>query len=975
MIKGFRVMMRIFLTIIIFNITFANYVYWEPAIPTPGGTIEIFYNSEEGILVDDLTSVFIHLGYNGWQEVEDYEMFYQPQLEDGNWFKFIYNIPQDAETIDFVFTDGNGTWDNNGGVGIDWHISLSSFWSPLQPNPNDIINIVVSNPMIDEVAWMVEVGDDNFIAADEIYWPEGSYSEGGFVFSQLEDTDDEGRVLSLGPFNNGEQIIQSIKFIGKLNNGEWDQLSNGQLPFYDIYIDFSPQLEDPYVFFISPQEGSLVEGVTQLVTTGTANNVEYWVNGEIVANAENGPPFIDTWIPNNDYFGLTTIYAIAYGNNNRVTITPLNVNVPVNVTNQDPNQQCDDGLTINGDNVKVCLYAPGKDYIAIKGSWNSEFPNGELMKLSSDGFWWYEESLPNGEYYYQFNLEGEKRIADPWSKDVFWKDIIGVSESGDYNQAKTVFSIGESEFNWSDDSFVRPTMNELIIYELHVGDFGPSIDQYGLFDDVVYKIESGYFENLGINAIELMPVNEFEGEYSWGYNPSFYMAPESSYGSPDDFKNLVNVAHENGIAIILDVVYNHTWGTSPLFQLYQPIDNFNWQDHDFELCPYFDNEESDWGYKLEHWHEIGGREYRAWKYVVDALEVWVNDYHIDGFRFDYTPGIGWGGDDNGSSFYANHLKSMDNGLILIAEEDNYFQINQTDFDSGWDYSYFHTLDANLLEVNSNGHSWGDMNDLWNHINSYNQGYQNHYGAINYIENHDEGRIIYELTEYQGFSMENAVKKSKLGSTVLFTSLGVPMIYNGQEFGQNAPHRDDFGYPIHQPLQWDNLNTEIGQSLLSHYSDLSLLRKEYDVFEHGYNDLKLIDNNKKCIVYWRIFGDSKVVVAANFDNSDQSLDIEFPNNGIWYDFLNQEEFEIESNFYGNWILPASSAFVFVSSMPSNSLIGDVNQDSSIDILDIVMIVNCVIGTCQIEDLSLADYNLDGSLNVLDIVSLVNFILNN
>ena len=393
--------------------------------------------------------------------------------------------------------------------------------------------------MIDEVAWMVEVGDDNFIAADEIYWPDGSYTEGGFVFSQLEDTDDGSRVLSLGPFNNGAQIVQSIKFIGKLNNGGWDQLSNGQLPFYDIYMDFSPQGGDPYVFFISPQEGSLVEGSTQLVTTGTANNVEYWVNGEVVANAENGPPFIGTWIPSNDYFGLSTIYAIAYGDNNRVTITPLNVDIPVSVTNQNPVQECNDGLTVNGSNIKICLYAPGKDYIAIKGSWNSEFPNGELMKLSSDGFWWYEGSLPNGEYYYQFNLEGQKRIADPWSKNVIWKDIIGVSESGDYNQAKTVFNIGESTFDWSDDSFVRPAMNELIIYELHIGDFSPSIDEYGLFDDVVDKIESGYFENLGINAIELMPVNEFEGEYSWVYNPCFYMARESSYGSPDDFKNLI----------------------------------------------------------------------------------------------------------------------------------------------------------------------------------------------------------------------------------------------------------------------------------------------------------------------------------------------------------------------------------------------------------------------------------------------------
>ena len=163
-------------------------------------------------------------------------------------------------------------------------------------------------------------------------------------------------------------------------------------------------------------------------------------------------------------------------------------------------------------------------------------------------------------------------------------------------------------------------------------------------------------------------------------------------------------------------------------------------------------------------------------------------------------------------------------------------------------------------------------------------------------------------------------------------------------------------------------------MFSHYSKLSSLRKIYDVFDNGYNDIKLIDNTKKSIVYWRVYGDDEVVVAANFDNSNQSINIEFPHNGVWYDFLNDSDFEIESNFYGNYNLPPSSAFIFVSSLPENNMIGDVNIDGSINVLDIVMIVGCIVGTCQIEDISTGDYNLDGSLNVLDIVSIVNFILN-
>ena len=123
----------------------------------------------------------------------------------------------------------------------------------------------------------------------------------------------------------------------------------------------------------------------------------------------------------------------------------------------------------------------------------------------------------------------------------------------------------------------------------------------------------------------------------------------------------------------------------------QPLDNWDWDEHDFDSCPYFDDSPSDWGYKLEHWHDIDGRKYRGWKYVIDSLLHWVTEYHVDGYRFDYVEGIGWDGDFNGASFYANYLDNVDPSLILIAEADNSYQINNTDFDSGWDYSYHHNM--------------------------------------------------------------------------------------------------------------------------------------------------------------------------------------------------------------------------------------------------------------------------------------------
>ena len=163
-----------------------------------------------------------------------------------------------------------------------------------------------------------------------------------------------------------------------------------------------------------------------------------------------------------------------------------------------------------------------------------------------------------------------------------------------------------------------------------------------------------------------MPINEFEGEYSWNINRLF-LCSESSYGTPNELKNLIDIAHQNGIAIIVDVIFNHLWGSSPLFQLYHPLDNYDWEDHDFENCPYFDNAESQWGYKLQHWHNVNGRDYRGWKYVLDALMHWVQEYRVDGYRFDYVDGIGWGNQNDGAAYYVNELNNYDSSLILIAK--------------------------------------------------------------------------------------------------------------------------------------------------------------------------------------------------------------------------------------------------------------------------------------------------------------------
>ncbi len=878
-------------------------VFWEPEIPVPGGEVIIYYNTFEGTLPDDTNPVYIHLGYNGWQNTNDYAMTLAPDIGDG-WWSYGYSIPEDAETIDFVFTDLQGNWDNNGGFGIDWHISLNYYWTPYFPGPDEVVTIFLNN--VDqggEIVWTVEGGDGHELPIEE-YWPEGSYLEDGVLFSPLSDNGLNSLAIELGPFLSGEQVVFSMKFKIRWEDGSWDVGSNGQVMYYDIYIDYSYEAGDPYVFFgyPTPDEGEEVEGSVPITVVGTAQFVEFWANGEWIGTDDTSP-FETTWSPDPNSFGESTIIAIAFGENGRVTFLFRTVYLLFTIVEEPVPDGVDDGVNIDGNTVTFALYAPYKDYVAIKGSWNTQYPNGELMSLSGDTLWWYQTDLPDGDYTYQYNLTGEKLIADPWSKDVTWVDPGGGWESWNYEHAKTAFVVGEPDFVWNDQDFIRPEQEEVIAYELHLGDFKGDSEEFGTYQDVIAKLNEGYFNDLGITAIELMPVNEFEGAQSWGYNPSYYLAPESSYGTPSEFKQLVDVAHQNGIAVLLDVVFNHMWGSAPLFQLYQPVDSWDYEDHDYDHCPYFHNQESLWGYKLQHWHEVDGRKYRTCKYVSDALLSWVNDYHMDGFRFDVTWGIGWGGDENGASFYADLLDDINPSIILIAEEDNPSQVNNSDFDAGWDFSYHHSLFNNLMEISLN------MYDLRSNLQWWTQGWTSHTAGLNYTVSHDETRLIYEATHYQGMSLPEAYQKSKLGAVVLLTGTGTPMLYHGQEFGQNSPVSLSS-----QPLQWDNLGTPEGQDLFQHYQRLIWFRKNWDVIRGPNLEITYLDNSQKIIAFKRNDDDfgQTVFVVMNFNSSNQTIsNLEFPYAGDWYEFTMDDTLYTSDGNYSDYEIPTSKAKVYTN----------------------------------------------------------------
>jgi len=313
--------------------------------------------------------------------------------------------------------------------------------------------------------------------------------------------------------------------------------------------------------------------------------------------------------------------------------------------------------------VTLSLFAPYKEFIYVIGDFNdwkvneNYYMHKDVGSTDSVHFWITLGNLSLGtEYAFQYLVDGEIRIADPYTDKVLdkwsdpWIPSVTYPNLKEYPDGKTdhivsVLQTAQTPFYWQySDSFNRPPKEELIIYELLVRDFVAKHDYQTLTDTL------DYLEKLGINAVELMPINEFEGNSSWGYNPSFYFAPDKYYGPKNALKAFVDECHHRGIAVIMDLVLNHTYGQSPFVRLYnegewgRPTEENPW----YNTQSNFTNPDAQWGNDLNH-------ESIHTQRLVDRINhSWMKEYKIDGFRFDFTKGFGNNTKDPGDPWGSNY---------------------------------------------------------------------------------------------------------------------------------------------------------------------------------------------------------------------------------------------------------------------------------------------------------------------------------
>ncbi|MBX3061614.1 MAG: alpha amylase C-terminal domain-containing protein [Anaerolineae bacterium] len=528
------------------------------------------------------------------------------------------------------------------------------------------------------------------------------------------------------------------------------------------------------------------------------------------------------------------------------------------------------------------VWAPNASGIAVSGEFNNWSETANPLRSEGNGLWYGEVKGAHFGQQYEF---------------VIFKDGKPFARRKNPYASAVVNSVGKSiihdpTFDWSDDSFTMSPWNELVIYEMHVGSFykrGKETDSPATFDGVTAKMP--YLRDLGINAIQIMPVSEYAMDYSWGYNPSQPFAVESALGGPQGLYRFIKSAHRHGIAVILDVVYNH-FGPGDL-DLWQ-FDG--WSDENHEGGIYFyDNEraQTPWGGTRP---DYGRAEVR--QYLRDNAQFWLNKYRVDGLRFDSVVNIrNWRGSGfDPSSDLADgwrllqeindDVRNKEPWKITIAEDlqGNDWVTKDTGaggagFGSQWDASFVHTIRNAII---TGADEARDMYAVAGVLaNIYNGDLTR---RVIYTESHDEvanGRMRVPEEIWQG-SADSwfSRKRSTLGAALVFTAPGIPMIFQGQEFLESGYFQDT------NPLDWSKLKTFAGINQL--YRDLIHLRRNWNNQTRGLSGQHInvhhINDVDKIIAFhrWENHGaGDDVIVVANFANrSYDNYTIGLPAGGMW-----------------------------------------------------------------------------------------------
>ncbi|NND72616.1 MAG: T9SS type A sorting domain-containing protein, partial [Rhodothermales bacterium] len=610
-----------------------------------------------------------------------------------------------------------------------------------------------------------------------------------------------------------------------------------------------------------------------------------------------------------------------------------------------------DGITYSDADpaeVTLSLLAPRKSFVYVIGEFNNwELDPDYLMKrdsINADSVrWWLTlpPVTPGQEYAFQYLVDGEIRVADPYSykildegNDPFIGDVYPNLKPYPTatSQIVSVFQTNQSPYNWEATDYVRPQQHELVIYEMLVRDW---VEDHS-FASIIDSLD--YFENLGVNALQLMPVSEFDGNVSWGYNPAFHLALDKYYGPPDKLKELVDEAHKRNMAVILDVVYNHATGQSPLVRLYNtsatgspgsaPSPDNPWVNvtakHPFNV-----------------FNDINHESTFTKTWLDRANEYWLTEFNVDGFRFDLSKGFTQfdSGGDVGlwSAYDASRIAILERMADRIWDVDSTAYITMEHFGSEQEeielalYKTDQGFPGMLFWENvNNDFSEGTMGYPSNFADAY-FGNKNHPGPsiISFMESHDEQWIMYKNLAFGACSnaplggstcdtdpgaystreFNVAFDRMKMAGAFLFTIPGPKMMWQFGELGYGygpdgreclrpgdgslgdcpagTPDRID-----PKPIRWEYNSDPLRLKLKNAWSAILRLRKEYEVFRRADTGVVMDTGNPGKVMHLDSPFGMDAVIVGNFAVTPMQVDPNFLRTGVWYDFFSGDSIDVQ-----------------------------------------------------------------------------------
>lgn len=573
------------------------------------------------------------------------------------------------------------------------------------------------------------------------------------------------------------------------------------------------------------------------------------------------------------------------------------------------------GASLYDGGVSFRLWAPNARRVWVVGDFNGWFPEANELGNEFNG-----------------NFSGDVAGATRWQKykyviegpdgSRFWKSDPRSQRVENSNGSSIIHDAGA--YWWNHGNFQTPSFREQVIYEMHIGTFTSPFGGVGSWRAATEKLQ--YLAELGVNMLQVMPIAEFPGDRSWGYNPSFPMAPESAYGTPDDMKAFIDAAHGKGMGVIIDVVANH-WGPNDL-----PMWCISGE------ClgnggPYFYTDwraQTPWGHTRPDYGRSQVRDY-----IKDMAMMWLNEYHADGLRWDGTKWMrttSGDGTDNLGNAGLDMLKWINDSIassqpwkIKTAEDfgGHDWLTKQTGwggagFDSQWDGEFVHPVREAVIKQED---SWRDMNRVKGAIQHNFNGQASQ--RIIYTESHDEvangeARLPERIWPGQADSWASR-KRSTLAAAIAFTSPGIPLMFMGQEF------LEDGWFSAEDPLDWAKAHNH--HKITGLYRDLIHLRRNWNNNTRGLRgdhvNVFHTNNDQKVIAYHRWDGGGPgddVVIVANFSgNWKQDYRVGFPRGGMWRvrmntdwngyssDFGNTPTLDTEANGGGQDGMPTSASF--------------------------------------------------------------------